>query len=133
MADLPNKIAVNAFADSQSSALTQEPIPTIETYTSQGYCSYENVSTFALGTTNRKQNNKILTIKNSIIMKALFVIAVSIAAALILKFVEYVSSKRNMKSVGAKSNKASRNIPMVDVTDEKELKNALDFYKDLAD
>ncbi|MBS7273598.1 MAG: hypothetical protein Q4D10_08800 [Bacteroidales bacterium] len=66
-------------------------------------------------------------------MKALFVIAVSIAAALILKFVEYVSSKRNMKSVGAKSNKASRNIPMVDVTDEKELKNALDFYKDLAD
>jgi len=66
-------------------------------------------------------------------MKAFLVIFVSIAFALVLKAVDYFTSRRNIKSVGAKSNKASREMPRIDITNDEELKKALDYYKDLPD
>lgn len=66
-------------------------------------------------------------------MKALLIIVGCIALALVLKMVDYFSSNHNIKSVGAKSNMASRNIPKIDITNEEELKKALEFYKGMED
>lgn len=65
-------------------------------------------------------------------MKALFVILACIALALVLKVVDLLTSKR-INSVGAKSNKLSGDMPKIDITNEKELKEALKYYKGLAD
>lgn len=65
-------------------------------------------------------------------MKALIIILACIALALVLKVVDlYTSHKIN--SVGAKSNKLSGNMPKIDITNEAELKEALKYYKGLAD
>ena len=66
-------------------------------------------------------------------MKALIIILGSIVLAIILKVVDILTSKKNIASVGAKSNKRSRNMPKIDVTDEKQLNEALDYYKGLPD
>lgn len=65
-------------------------------------------------------------------MKALIIIAACLALAFVFKAVEYFSS-RKIKSVGAKSNKLSENIAKIDINDEKALKEALDYYKNLVD
>jgi len=65
-------------------------------------------------------------------MKALFVILACIALALVLKVVDLLTSKR-INSVGAKSNKLSGDMPKIDITNEEELKEALKYYKGLAD
>lgn len=66
-------------------------------------------------------------------MKALLVIFVSILFAVVLKAVDYFTSGRKIKSVGARSNKESRNIPRIDITNQEELKKALEYYKGMAD
>lgn len=66
-------------------------------------------------------------------MEAIIVIAVTILFAFVLKALDYFSNRRNLKSVGAKSNAMSRNIPKVDITNPEELKNALDYYTDFPD
>jgi len=66
-------------------------------------------------------------------MKGFIIIIVSLVFALVLKVIDLLVSSKNIKSVGAKSNKESRNIPRLDITNEKELKEALEYYKGLAD
>lgn len=66
-------------------------------------------------------------------MKALLIILGCIALALVLKIAELLSSRRRINSVGAKSNKWSADMPKVDITNEAELKKALESYKGLAD
>lgn len=66
-------------------------------------------------------------------MKALIIIATCIAFAFVLKVIEVISNRQNIKSVGAKSNKESRNIPKIDITNPEELKKALEYYKGLPD
>ncbi len=65
-------------------------------------------------------------------MKALIIILACIALALVLKVVDLYTSHR-INSVGAKSNKLSGNMPKIDITNEAELKEALKYYKGLAD
>lgn len=66
-------------------------------------------------------------------MKALVIIAACIAFAFILKVIDTFSNHHNLKSVGAKSNKESRSIPKIDITNPDELKKALEYYKDQMD
>lgn len=65
-------------------------------------------------------------------MKALIVILTCIAFALVLKVIDLMTS-RKINSVGAKSNKLSGDMPKIDITNEAELKEALKYYKGLAD
>lgn len=65
-------------------------------------------------------------------MKALIIILACIALALVLKVVDLMTS-RKINSVGAKSNKLSGDMPKIDITNEAELKEALNYYKGLAD
>ncbi|MCQ2134551.1 MAG: hypothetical protein MJY88_06250 [Bacteroidales bacterium] len=65
-------------------------------------------------------------------MKALIIILACIALALVLKVVDLMTS-RKINSVGAKSNKLSGDMPKIDITNEAELKEALKYYKGLAD
>lgn len=66
-------------------------------------------------------------------MKAIIIIISSIVLALILKVVDILTSRQNIRSVGAKSNKLSRNMPKIDITDEEQLREALEYYKGLPD
>lgn len=66
-------------------------------------------------------------------MKALFIILGCIVLALILKVVDLLTSRKNIASVGAKSNRLSRNMPKIDITDEEQLREALEYYKGLPD
>lgn len=66
-------------------------------------------------------------------MKALIIIACCIAFAFVLKMVDVFSNRQNIKSVGAKSNKESRNIPKVDISNPEEVKKAMEYYKGLTD
>lgn len=66
-------------------------------------------------------------------MKAFLIIIVSILFALVLKAIDYFTNRENIKSVGAKSNKESRDMPKIDITNEEELKKALEYYKGLPD
>lgn len=66
-------------------------------------------------------------------MKALFIIPGCIALALILKVMDILTSRKNIASVGAKSNKLYRNMPKIDITDEEQLRKALEYYKGLPD
>ena len=65
-------------------------------------------------------------------MKALIVIAALIVLAFVLRAVEYFTSSK-IKSVGAKSNTKSKDMAKIDINDEKALKEALDYYKNLTD
>lgn len=65
-------------------------------------------------------------------MKALIIISVCLALAVVFRAVEFFST-RKINSVGAKSNRNSGDIARFDIGDEKSLKEALDYYKDLAD
>lgn len=66
-------------------------------------------------------------------MKAFLIILSSIVLALILKVVGILTSRQNIHSVGAKSNKLSRKMPNIDITDEEQLREALEYYKGLPD
>ena len=66
-------------------------------------------------------------------MKALFIILGCIVLVLILKVIDLLTSRKNIASVGAKSNKLSRNTPKIDTTDEKQLREAIDYYKGFPD
>lgn len=65
-------------------------------------------------------------------MKALIVILTCIALALVLKVVDLMTGRR-IKSVGAKSNRLSGDMPKIDITNQAELEEALKYYKDLED
>lgn len=66
-------------------------------------------------------------------MKALIIIAACLALALVFRAADLLSNRRKIKSVGAKSNKASRDIPKININDEAELLGALEYYKDMVD
>lgn len=66
-------------------------------------------------------------------MKALIIILACIAFSLVFKAVDFYSSRKKINSVGAKSNSLSRDIPRIDITNEAELKEALKYYKGMAD
>lgn len=66
-------------------------------------------------------------------MKALIIIAACIALALVFRIIEELSNMKAINSVGCKSNKYSKNIARVDITNAEELKKALEHYKGLAD
>lgn len=66
-------------------------------------------------------------------MKALIIIAVCLTLALVLRIFEILTSRQNIKSVGGKANRNSRNMSKVDITDAEDLKKALELYRDLAD
>ncbi len=65
-------------------------------------------------------------------MKALIIILACLVLSLILKGMESLTSRKT-NSVGAKSNSESGKIAKIDITNESELKEALENYKDLAD
>lgn len=65
-------------------------------------------------------------------MKALIIIAVCLVLAVVFRAFEFFST-RKINSVGAKSNRSSGDIARFDINDEKSLKEALDYYKDLVD
>lgn len=67
------------------------------------------------------------------LMKAFIVILTTILSAMVLKVADYFTNTRGIKSVGAKSNKESRNIPKIDITNQNDLKKALEYYKEMAD
>lgn len=66
-------------------------------------------------------------------MKALIIILAAIALSLVLKAIDVFTSRKRINSVGAKSNGFSKNMPKIDITNEEELKEALKYYKDMAD
>lgn len=92
----------------------------------RSYCRSDCMHTFAPSMLTNT-NQLIL-----IIMKALIVILACIALALAIKVVDLLTGRR-INSVGAKSNKLSSDMPKIDITNEAELKEALKYYKDLAD
>lgn len=94
---------------------------TIATNTNRNCCRCDCVHTFVLS-----------KIYNQNIMKALIVIAALVALAFVFRVVELLTGRR-IKSVGAKSNRLSGNMPKIDITNEAELKEALKYYKDLVD
>ena len=66
-------------------------------------------------------------------MKIVFIITAIIAVFIVLRAIDQFTNKTSVKSIGAKSNRAYRNIPTINITDEEELKKALDYYKDMID
>jgi len=66
-------------------------------------------------------------------MKAIIIILATIALSLVLRIVDVFTSRKNIKSVGAKANGLSKDMPKIDITNEEELKEALKFYKGMAD
>lgn len=66
-------------------------------------------------------------------MKIILIITALIAVAIVLRVIDLFTNKASLKSIGAKSNRAYRNIPTINITDEEELKKALDYYKDMLD
>ena len=66
-------------------------------------------------------------------MKAIIIILCCILFACVLKAIEFFSNRKNINSVGARSNRNSKDIARININDEKELKEALKYYKDLAD
>jgi hypothetical protein len=66
-------------------------------------------------------------------MKALFIIASCFALAFVLKALDLLTSRREIKSVGGKANRNSRNMAHFDISDENEVRKAMEEFKDLAD
>lgn len=66
-------------------------------------------------------------------MKALIIIASCIALAVVFRFVEYLTSRKTINSVGAKANNMSKDMAKIDITNPEELKKALERYKGMAD
>lgn len=66
-------------------------------------------------------------------MKALIIIASCIALAFLFKVIETFTSRKRINSVGAKSNNLSKDMPKIDIRDEKQLNNALEHYKNMID
>lgn len=66
-------------------------------------------------------------------MKALIIIASCIALALVLKIVDLLTSRKAIKSVGAKSNGFSKDIARIDITNPEDIKAAVEYYKGLPD
>lgn len=73
------------------------------------------------------------TIITVIIMKALIIIASCIALSFLFKVIETFTSRKRINSVGAKSNNLSKDMPRIDIRDEKQLNKALDHYKNMID
>lgn len=72
-------------------------------------------------------------IKEEFKMKIIVIISSVLVLAIALRMLDVYTNKSKLKSIGASSNKASRNIPKVDVTDPEDLKRALDYYRDMTD
>lgn len=66
-------------------------------------------------------------------MKALLIILAVLAFSLVLRIIDIFTSRRKINSVGAKSNNISKDMPKVDITNEEDLKKALDHYRGMAD
>jgi|GEM_PF-1741675 len=66
-------------------------------------------------------------------MKAIIIIAACLAVAVALRVIEILSSRSRIRSVGAKSNRNSRNIATIDITDPMSIEEGLEHYKDLDD
>lgn len=66
-------------------------------------------------------------------MKFFIIFSAIIAFAFILRVIDVFTSRSKIKSLGASSNKKSKDIPKVDVTDPEDMKRALDYYKDMLD
>ena len=66
-------------------------------------------------------------------MKLFLIFSAIVALAFILRVVDVFTSRRKIKSLGANSNNASKDIPRVDVADPEDLKRALDYYRDMLD
>ena len=66
-------------------------------------------------------------------MKLFLIFSAIVAFAFVLRVVDVCTSRRRIKSLGASSNNASKDIPRVDVTDPEDLKRALDYDRDVLD
>ena len=66
-------------------------------------------------------------------MKAIIIIAACLILAVALRILEVITSRKPINSVGAKSNAHSKNIPTIDISDEKSIKAGLEHYRDLED
>lgn len=86
--------------------------------------SYHRQAQYLCGT------NKLTDIN---VMKALLIILAVLAFSLVLRIIDTFTSRRKINSVGAKSNSISKDMPKVDITNEEELKKALDHYRGMAD
>ncbi len=66
-------------------------------------------------------------------MKAVLIIAGCLVLALVLRAVELISSRKPIRSVGAKSNAKSKDMATMDLSDPVSVKEGLEHYKDLMD
>jgi len=66
-------------------------------------------------------------------MKAIAIVAGCLAAAVALRIVEVLSSRKRINSVGAKSNAKSKDIATINIGDEISIQEGLEHYKFLDD
>jgi len=66
-------------------------------------------------------------------MKAILIIVGCIALALCFRVVDYIFSRKRIRSVGAKSNKNSYGMATIDLSDPISVKEGLEHYKHLED
>lgn len=66
-------------------------------------------------------------------MKAIIIVLAGLMLAVVLKVVEIMVDSKRIKSVGAKSNNKSMNIPTIDLNDPESVKAGLEHYKGLED
>lgn len=98
----------------------------IETNTSQAFAATVYGDTFAPSNTKQQQ-------LNGKVMKVIAIVAACLAAAVALRIFEVLSSRKPIRSVGAKSNRLSKNIATINIADSMSIQEGLKHYKDIDD
>jgi len=66
-------------------------------------------------------------------MKALIIVLATVVVLAAIRVIEVLASRQRIKSVGGRSNNASKRIARYDISDQESLNELVNTYKDMAD